>query len=95
MTPGFEVDPVALTRHAAEFPALADRANAIHAELAAALQSAGSCWGDDEAGRSFAAGHVQPAGQTLDQLGTLPGQLADVGDRFTTTAHAYQQSDRL
>lgn len=95
MTAGFQVDPVALARHAGEFPALADRARAIHTELAAALSAAGPCWGDDEAGRSFAAGHVQPAGQTLDLLGTLPGRLADVGDRFGATARAYQQSDRL
>ncbi|HEX4723520.1 MAG TPA: hypothetical protein VH333_13455 [Pseudonocardiaceae bacterium] len=89
------MDPTALARHAGEFPTLADRARAIHTELVAALTAAGPCWGDDEAGRSFADGHVQPAGQTLDLLGTLPGQLADVGDRFSTTASAYQQSDRL
>jgi hypothetical protein len=74
---------------------LAERAKAIHTELTAALSAAGPCWGDDEAGRSFAAGHVEPAGQTLDRLGTLPGQLADVGDRFGTTARSYQQSDQL
>jgi hypothetical protein len=95
MTNGFEVDPAALTRHAAEFPALAGRAGAIHAELSAALQAAGTCWGDDETGRAFAAGHVPPAGRTLTQLSALGGRLADVGDRFTTTARAYQQSDQL
>ena len=95
MTDGFEVDPAALARHADEFPALADRATAIHRELAAALDAAGPCWGDDEAGHVFAAGHVAPAGQTMDTLGTLPGQLADVGDGLTSMARAYQRSDRL
>jgi hypothetical protein len=93
MSSGFQADPAKLTRHAAEFPDLAARAGAIHGELAAALASAGPCWGDDPAGRSFAAGHVQPAGDTLDGLNALPGQLTDVGDRFTATAQGYQQSD--
>jgi uncharacterized protein YukE len=95
MTDGFQVDPAALTRRAHEFPDLAQRASAIHAELAAALDAAGTCWGDDPAGHSFAAGHIQAAGQTLDRLGTLAGRLTDVGDRFTTTARGYQQSDQL
>jgi hypothetical protein len=95
MTDGFQVDPEALARHAREFPALAQRASAIHAELSAALTAAGPCWGDDPAGHSFAAGHVQPAGHTLDQLGTLAGGLTGVGDGLTTMARRYQQSDQL
>lgn len=95
MTAGFEVDPTALARHAADFPALSDRAGKIHSELAAALAAAGPCWGDDEAGQTFAAGHEAPAGQTLDQLGSLSGQLSTVGDGLTTMARAYQRSDQL
>jgi len=90
---GFQADPAKLARHADEFPGLAERAGAIHGELAAALDAAGACWGDDPAGRSFADGHVQPAGQALDQLGALPHRLTDVGDRFVATARGYQQSD--
>lgn len=95
MTDGFQVDTAALARHASDFPNLADRAGKIHQELATALDAAGRCWGDDAAGQAFAGGHVQPAGQTLDRLGDLSSQLADVGERFATTARAYQQSDRL
>jgi len=95
MTDGFQVDPAALARHAADFPALADRAGRIHGELAAALDAAGRCWGDDAAGNAFAAGHEAPAGQTLDELGGLAGRLGEVGDGLTTMARAYQQSDQL
>jgi hypothetical protein len=90
---GFQVDAAKLARHAGEFPGLAERAGTIHGELADALDAAGACWGDDPAGRSFADGHVQPAGQALDQLGALPQRLTDVGDRFTATARGYQQAD--
>jgi hypothetical protein len=90
---GFQVDPAALTRHAADFPSFADRVGAIHGELTSTLATAGSCWGDDEAGRSFAASHLSPANGTLDQLGALPGRLTDVGDRFTATATGYQRAD--
>jgi uncharacterized protein YukE len=90
---GFQVDAAKLARQAGEFPGLAQRAGAIHGELAAAIDAAGACWGDDPAGHSFADGHVQPAGQALDQLGALPRRLAQVGDRFTATARGYQQAD--
>ncbi|HEX5402394.1 MAG TPA: hypothetical protein VFX16_08845 [Pseudonocardiaceae bacterium] len=90
---GFEADPATLARHAAEFPGLADQAGAIHGELSAALAAAGPCWGGDAAGQNFADGHVQPADGTLARLAALPGQLTDVGDRFTATAANYQRVD--
>lgn len=90
---GFQVDPAKLARHAGDFPGYADQVGAIHGELAAALDQAGSCWGGDAAGQSFAAGHVAPASSTLDDLAALPGQLSDVGDRFQATATRYQQGD--
>jgi uncharacterized protein YukE len=90
---GFEADPAAIARHAADFPGYADRVGAIQDELTSALAAAGPCWGDDAAGQSFAAGHVEPADDTLSRLAALPGQLGDVGDRFTETATRYQQAD--
>ena len=90
---GFQADPAVLARHAADFPGYADRLGTIHDELTSALAAAGRCWGDDAAGQSFAAGHVRPADDTLARLAALPGQLADVGERFTETATRYQQAD--
>lgn len=91
---GFQADPAALERHAADFPGYADRVAAIHRQLSSALAAAGACWGADAAGQSFAAGHVAPADDTLAQLAALPGRLADVGDRFTTTAAGYRDVDQ-
>ncbi|HEX5121560.1 MAG TPA: hypothetical protein VFW65_40785 [Pseudonocardiaceae bacterium] len=90
---GFQADPEAMARRAADFPGYADRLGAIHDELTSALAAAGQCWGDDAAGQSFAAGHVHPADDTLGRLAALPGQVSDVGDRFTETATGYQQAD--
>lgn len=93
MSGGFRADPAALVRHAAEFPALADRAGAIHGELAAALAAAGDCWGADVAGRGFAQVHGPAADATVDQLAALPGLLREVGDRFAATASGFRTAD--
>jgi uncharacterized protein YukE len=90
---GYEVDTTKLARHAAEFPGFADQVGAIHRELTTALDAAGPCWGGDAPGQSFADGHVQPSSGTLDRINALPGQLSDVGDRFTATAAGYRQAD--
>lgn len=90
---GFQADPATLARHAADFPGYADRVGAIHTELSSALAAAGSCWGDDTAGQTFAGTHVPGATGTLDQLAALPGRLTDVGARFDATAAGYQQAD--
>jgi hypothetical protein len=93
MTDGFTADTAKLHRQAGEFPDLASRVGAIHAELRSALAASGDCWGQDAAGTNFAAGHVEPANAVLDRFTALPGQLTEVGDRFTTTARGYQQAD--
>jgi hypothetical protein len=93
MTGGFEVDVARLSRQAGEFPGLADRVSGIAGALRTSLDATGNCWGNDPAGQSFADGHVRPAGSTLDALDALPGRLADVGDRWAATAHAYRQAD--
>lgn len=91
---GFSADVERLHRHAGEFPGLSDQVSAVHQELSDSLAAAGDCWGDDAVGQSFAAGHVQAAGDTLAELGALPGRLTEVGDRFTATANAYQQVEQ-
>jgi uncharacterized protein YukE len=94
MSSGFSADPARLRQHGGEFAGHADRAAAIHSQLSDALGEAGECWGDDEAGRSFAAGYTQPAQDTLGTLGGLQAGLADVGDRFTGTADRYEQAEQ-
>jgi hypothetical protein len=89
----FRVDPDQLADHAGQFDGLADRAGQIHGELRTTLESLGSPWGDDDAGRSFAEVHSGPADETLGKLGALPGQLGDVGTRFVASARTYDDAE--
>ncbi|MFC5290427.1 WXG100 family type VII secretion target [Actinokineospora guangxiensis] len=90
---GFEVDPGALAARAGEFGDLAERASAIHRDLADRLSSLGTCWGADAVGASFAAAHTPGAEATLGDLGALPGRLGEVGDRLTDTAARYAATE--
>jgi hypothetical protein len=91
MNDSFQADPEQLASDAGEFHGLAERAGRIHADLRTTLDSLGSPWGDDDAGRSFAEVHAAPAN---DRLAALPGQLGDVGGRFVASAKTYEDADR-
>lgn len=93
MSSGFSADPAKLRQHGGEFAGHAERAGEVHRQLGQALTESGECWGDDEAGRAFAAAYQQPAQDTLSKLGALPASLADVGERFTGTADRYEQTE--
>lgn len=93
MNDSFQADPAQLVTDAGEFHGLAERAGRIHADLRTTLDSLGSPWGDDDAGRSFAEVHAAPADETLDRLEALPGRLGDVGGRFVASAKTYDNAD--
>jgi hypothetical protein len=90
---GFEVDPGALAARAGEFGDLAERASAIHRDLAETLSSLGACWGEDAVGASFAAAHTPGAEATLGDLGALPGRLDEVGGLLSATASRYAATE--
>lgn len=93
MTGGFQVDGEWIGRHAAEFAGHADRAAEITIALRDTLDGLAGCWGSDEVGRSFAAGHVAEADEVLDRLGALPRRLGAMGDRFAGTAAEYRRAE--
>jgi hypothetical protein len=90
---GFAVDPEKLAAHAAEFAGLADRACAISAALHRALAEAGTPWGTDAVGQSFAAAHTGPATAALEGLGALPDGLGAIGAGFAAAAGSYRAVD--
>ncbi|MBO0840035.1 MAG: hypothetical protein J2O49_04365 [Sciscionella sp.] len=92
MSKEISVDVDGLREHAKRFGPLADRAGDVHRALRGAL-SGGACWGDDEAGRSFAQVHAEDADATLSRLGGLSDKLADVGEKFLGTANDYAGAD--
>jgi hypothetical protein len=93
MNDSFQADPELLATDAGEFDGLAERAGRIHTDLRTSLETLGSPWGDDDAGRSFAGVHTAPADETLGRLEMLPGQLGDVGGRFVASARTYGDAE--
>jgi hypothetical protein len=93
MNDSFQADPAQLATDAGEFHGLAERAGRIHADLRTTLDSLGSPWGADDAGRSFAGVHAVPAAETLGRLQELPDRLGDVGSRFVTSAKTYDNAE--
>jgi hypothetical protein len=93
MNDSFQADPELLATDAEQFEGLAERAGRIHADLRTTLDSLGTPWGDDDAGRSFAGVHTAPADETLGRLETLPGKLGDVRNRFVASAQTYDDAE--
>ncbi|NIH77586.1 WXG100 family type VII secretion target [Amycolatopsis viridis] len=54
MSEGYTVDTGAVRGVVSKFDDPADRLEDVGKALEAALESAGECWGDDEAGKAFA-----------------------------------------
>lgn len=90
---GFRADVDQLARRASEFEDLAGRARRIAADLRHAIEAAGECWGRDEVGQRFAAVHQQPAGNAIEHVEQLAGQLRAIGGNFAETAATYRRAD--
>src|SRR5687767_6579410 len=87
---GYEADLEKLTAGAGELRGFAAQAGDIAGVLDKALSAFGVCWGDDAVGRSFAASHEKPSGDTAGALTSLATTLGDVGDKLHATAEAYR-----
>lgn len=94
MTDGFRTEHDQLASRAGAFGGLSQRAGRIDGDVRGAVDSFGACWGNDEVGQAFAAGHTGPANATLRDLGQLAGGLTDVGDRLRAAARTYAESDQ-
>ncbi|MEU1586887.1 hypothetical protein [Micromonospora sp. NPDC005710] len=57
------------------------------------LDAVYGCWGDDEAGRSFASNYVGLAEQQLSDIATTAETLGGVADNLHLIADAFQQLD--
>lgn len=90
---GYRADADRLASQGGLFEGLAERAAAIHRDLADVLDPLGRCWGTDQVGQSFAAVHSGPADNARGQLSGLSERLDSVGVRFTDTAAAYLDTE--
>ncbi|MDT7782618.1 MAG: hypothetical protein QOF58_1037, partial [Pseudonocardiales bacterium] len=68
---GYEADLDRLDAGARDLRGFAGQAKEIAGTLDKALAAFGTCWGDDAVGRSFAASHEKPSGDTAGALSGL------------------------
>lgn len=91
---GYEADLEKLTAGAGEMRGFAAQAGDIAGALDKALAAFGACWGDDAVGRSFAASHEKPSGDTAGALTALATALGDVGEKLHATAETYRHVEQ-
>ncbi|EIE97605.1 type VII secretion target [Saccharomonospora glauca] len=90
---GFGIDAHGLDARAGEFATLAERVRAVAGELADVLDATPTPWGSDAVGESFAAGHVEAAERTREQLARLAGEFEEFGTALAEAAKAYVAAD--
>jgi hypothetical protein len=82
-----------LAGHAPGYDAVRGQVRALYARLVSTLDNAGACWGDDDAGRAFAAKYVGPATSALNQLNGVAQGLDTVAGGVYAWAAGYQRAD--
>ena len=90
---GFSVDANGLASASAGYALAADHQMDVHSTLVDQLNSAGECWGDDEAGQYFASNYVGPAIKCLQQMNDACGGLTSMKHAIGTWAQNYVNSD--
>lgn len=65
---GFTVDPAGLQAVVPAYDSQALALGDIYSTLRAALDAEGACWGNDDAGKAFAARYAEPAARALSQI---------------------------
>lgn len=91
---GFTVAPAGLSSTA---PGWGDQAAAVHdlfTTLTGRLSAEGECWGNDQAGRAFAAKYVGPALATIQYMGATGEGLRSMVDGVAAWARNYVSSDQ-
>lgn len=93
MAGGYHVDPPALRAASPGFSAAGDALGAASDALSATITAEGSCWGDDEAGQSFAQGYEPSAQLALQAFGVLVEALHAIRAQLDAMAGTWQGVD--
>ena len=93
MTSGYTVDPDAVRGVLGKFAAPADTLEDAKKALVSALQSAGECWGNDEAGQSFAKDYVPAVEPTEKFFTELAKGIRDLQTGVKEAMDAYDERD--
>jgi uncharacterized protein YukE len=95
MTGGFQTDPEALQGNAPRYQRVSDQLQEIFDKLSNLLEAEGACWGNDDAGRAFAAKYVPGALDALQQMDSTNQGLRSMVDGICSWAKNYVNADDL
>ncbi|MGH3273660.1 MAG: hypothetical protein ACRDNZ_04960 [Streptosporangiaceae bacterium] len=90
---GWAADPVGLAANAGPYGVHADQVQSIYATLSAALEAEGACWGDDDAGKTFAGKYVTNALNTLIAMSQNGSSMESMVDGIYSWAKNYMSAD--
>jgi len=93
MPNGYTVDPSALESSSPEYGDHARQLTDIYNELTSKLLAEGDCWGNDDAGRSFAANYVGPAINALESMRQHSEGLVTISEGVYDWARNYISAD--
>lgn len=93
MNGGYHVDPAALRSASPGFSGAADALQSARDSLSGVLQAEGACWGDDEAGQSFAQQYKPAAQQALEAFDALTEALHAVREQLDGMAGTWEGVD--
>ena len=93
MSDSFTVQTDSLAGRAPGYDEVRARVQTLRATLVARLDAEGACWGDDDAGHTFAGKYIPPATSALDQLSAVAQGLDTVVTGVYRWATQFQQAD--
>ena len=91
---GFTAQTGDLGGQAPQYQSVANQVQLIYQTLSTALDSYGACWGNDDAGQTFARKYVGPALSALSQMDSADQGLQSMADGVSSWAKNYQDTDQ-
>jgi uncharacterized protein YukE len=91
---GFRVDPVRLRGASPQFDTVADQLQDVRTALETALAAEGPCWGEDDAGQTFARSYLPQTGATTQALGAAVDALRAIRVSLDAAAGTWQGCDQ-
>lgn len=91
---GFTMDPGRVRAAAPKFDVAADELQHAKQALEGALQAAGNCWGNDEAGQQFGQSYLPGAHGVGEAFDSLAAALRDMHAKATDAADTFERIDQ-
>jgi uncharacterized protein YukE len=88
------VDSSGLASNAPQYGAAADQVQLLYGTLTSKLEAEGACWGNDDAGKAFAAKYVGPALTALQQMDSTQQGLQSMVGGICSWAKNYVNADQ-